>query len=237
VFDWFRRYKECRTSAESDLRSGRPSISRNKEMVAKVRTIFRSNRRLTVREIADDCGISVGSCDAISSPKTTGKWRDGDWILHHDNAPAHTSQCARTHFKMRPHTLHNAPAHTSQCARTHFTMCPHTLHNTSAHTSQCVRTHFTMRPHTLHNTPAHTSYLVQQFLTKHGTAQLQQPPYSSDLAQCDFFLFLRLKKFLKGHRFEAKEDIKRNSTKTLLDISKRISQNVSNSCRNVGRSV
>jgi len=34
-------------------------------MIAKVRTIFRNNRRLTVREIADDCGISVGSCDAI----------------------------------------------------------------------------------------------------------------------------------------------------------------------------
>jgi len=34
-------------------------------MIAKVRTIFRNNRKLTVREIADDCGISVGSCDAI----------------------------------------------------------------------------------------------------------------------------------------------------------------------------
>ena len=34
-------------------------------MIAKVRTIVRSNRRLTVREIVDDCGISVGSCDAI----------------------------------------------------------------------------------------------------------------------------------------------------------------------------
>ena len=34
-------------------------------MIAKVRTSIRNNRRLTVREIADDCGISVGSCDAI----------------------------------------------------------------------------------------------------------------------------------------------------------------------------
>jgi len=72
----------------------------------------------------------------------------------------------------------------------------------------------TMRP------PAHTSHLVQHFLAKHGTAQLQQPPYSPDLAPCDFFLFPRLKKVLKGHRFEATEDIKRNSTKTQLDIPK-----------------
>ena len=65
VCDWFRRFKESRTSVESDPLSGRPSTSRNEEMVAKVRTIFRSNRRWTVRKIADDRGISVGSCDAV----------------------------------------------------------------------------------------------------------------------------------------------------------------------------
>ena len=68
---------------------------------------------------------------------------------------------------------------------------------------QCARTHFTF---------------VQQFSAKHGTTQLQQPPYRSAL--CDFFLFPRLKKVPKGHRFKATENIKRNSTKTLLDIPK-----------------
>ena len=33
VFDWFRRFKEGRTSVESDPRSGRPSTSRNEEMI------------------------------------------------------------------------------------------------------------------------------------------------------------------------------------------------------------
>ena len=70
VFDWIRRFKEGRTSGgrtsvESDPRSARPSTLRKVEMVAKVRTIIRNNRRLTVREITDDCGISVGLCDAI----------------------------------------------------------------------------------------------------------------------------------------------------------------------------
>ena len=82
------------------------------------------------------------------------------------------------------------------------------------------------------NAPAHTSHLVQQFLAKHGTAQLQQQqPYSPDLAPCDSFLFSRIKKVLKGQRFEVTEDIKRNSTKT---SRKKSSQNVSNSGRNVG---
>jgi len=65
VFDWFRRFKEGRSSVESEPRSGRQSTSRNEEIIAKVRTIVRNNRRLRVREIADDCGISVGSRDAI----------------------------------------------------------------------------------------------------------------------------------------------------------------------------
>jgi len=65
VFDWFRRFKEGRTSVERDPRSGRPSTSRNEEMIAKVRAIVRNNRRWTVREIEDNCRICVGSCDAI----------------------------------------------------------------------------------------------------------------------------------------------------------------------------
>ena len=34
-------------------------------MIAKGSTVVHNNRRLTVREIADDCGISVDSCNAI----------------------------------------------------------------------------------------------------------------------------------------------------------------------------
>jgi len=65
VFEWFHQFKEGRTSVESDPRSGRPSTLRNEEMIAKVRTVVRNNRRLTVRETADECGISMGSCNAI----------------------------------------------------------------------------------------------------------------------------------------------------------------------------
>jgi len=56
-------------------------------MIAKVRTIVHNNGRLTVREIADNFGISMGSCDAILTGKLAG------WPL--DPAP---QRCARTHF-------------------------------------------------------------------------------------------------------------------------------------------
>jgi len=94
VFDWFRRFKEGRTSVESDPRLGRLSKSRNEEMIAKVRTIVRSNKRLTVQEIVDDCGISVGSCDAILTD---------DLHMKRKNGGMGTGSCTMT---MRLHTLH-----------------------------------------------------------------------------------------------------------------------------------
>jgi len=48
VFDWFRPFKEGRTSVESNPPSGRLSTSRNEKMIAKVRTIVCNNRRLTI---------------------------------------------------------------------------------------------------------------------------------------------------------------------------------------------
>ncbi|GFV58286.1 protein GVQW3 [Trichonephila clavipes] len=65
VFEWFRRFKEGRQSVNSDPRSGRPSTSRNEGKIAQVKSVVRSGRRLTVREIAQECHISVGSCDEI----------------------------------------------------------------------------------------------------------------------------------------------------------------------------
>ena len=39
------------------------------------------------------------------------------------------------------------------------------------------------------NAPAHKALNVKQFLTKNSMTQLLRPPYSPDLAPCDFFLF------------------------------------------------
>ncbi|GFT46665.1 protein GVQW3 [Trichonephila clavipes] len=65
VFEWFRRFKESRQSVNSDPRSGRPSTSRNDHKIAQVKAVVHSDRRLTVQKIAQECHISVGSCDEI----------------------------------------------------------------------------------------------------------------------------------------------------------------------------
>jgi transposase len=51
------------------------------------------------------------------------------------------------------------------------------------------------------NAPAHSTALVQPFLAKHHITQVCQPPYSPDLASCDFWLFPKLKSQLKGWKF------------------------------------
>ncbi|KAL7726506.1 hypothetical protein ACLKA6_001128 [Drosophila palustris] len=47
---------------------------------------------------------------------------------------------------------------------------------------------------------------------------IEQPPYSPDMAPCDFFLFPKLKLPLRGTRFESIEDIKTNSQRELKAI-------------------
>jgi hypothetical protein len=43
------------------------------------------------------------------------------------------------------------------------------------------------------NAPAHSTALMEAFSVKHLIAQQSQPPYSPDLAPCDFRLFPKLK--------------------------------------------
>ena len=44
------------------MSSGRPSTSTDDSHIDEINTLVRANRRLTVRELAEECGISVGSC-------------------------------------------------------------------------------------------------------------------------------------------------------------------------------
>ena len=44
------------------------------------------------------------------------------------------------------------------------------------------------------NAPVHNSILVTDYLTQMGIKTVPHPPYSPDLAPCDFWLFPKLKK-------------------------------------------
>jgi len=57
------------------------------------------------------------------------------------------------------------------------------------------------------NAPAHTSFAVRQFLTSKNITVIPHPPYSPDLAPCEFFLFPNMKLQLKGRHFDTTEEI------------------------------
>jgi len=65
TYEWWKRFKEGRTSVDDDPCSGRPSTSKTDDNVAKVREVIRSNRRLTVREVAEEVSISKTVCHEI----------------------------------------------------------------------------------------------------------------------------------------------------------------------------
>ncbi|XP_026811241.1 protein GVQW3-like [Rhopalosiphum maidis] len=67
TFDWFKRFKKGRISIEDDHRPGRPSSSKTNDTIDLVRNKIRNDRRLTVREVANEVGILIGTCHSILS--------------------------------------------------------------------------------------------------------------------------------------------------------------------------
>ena len=68
--------------------------------------------------------------------------------------------------------------------------------------------------------PADRADTTNEFLAKHNIPSLPHPPYSPDLASCDFFLFPQLKKTMKVHQFYYIEEIQANVTRQLRAITK-----------------
>jgi len=65
IKEWFNRFKNGRTSAESEQRSGRPQTARNAAVVERVKNLVRGDRCLTLREVAEEVGISKDSAHEI----------------------------------------------------------------------------------------------------------------------------------------------------------------------------
>jgi len=57
------------------------------------------------------------------------------------------------------------------------------------------------------NAPCRTSFAVRQYLADKKIPTIPQPPYSPDIAPCDFWLFPNLKLGLEDERFASIENI------------------------------
>ena len=60
---WYNRFKEGQEDVNDDARW--PSTSATAKNIEAVKKTILDNRRITIREIAADVGISCGSCQSI----------------------------------------------------------------------------------------------------------------------------------------------------------------------------
>ena len=60
---------------------------------------------------------------------------------------------------------------------------------------------------------------IREFLAKKNIPVLPHPPYSPDLALCDFYLFFKLKSKLKRHHFGTMENIQKIVTDELNTLT------------------
>ena len=68
VFEWHKKFKEGREDVEDDPRSGRQSTSKSEENVERMRQKVRSDRRSTVRMIANELSMNSERVWTIHSP-------------------------------------------------------------------------------------------------------------------------------------------------------------------------
>ncbi|KAI6649950.1 Transposase [Oopsacas minuta] len=57
------------------------------------------------------------------------------------------------------------------------------------------------------NSHPHKTKQVKENILRKGMIELEYPPYSPDLAPCDFYLFPKLKEYLSGRHFSNSEEL------------------------------
>jgi hypothetical protein len=65
TFEWCSRFKNGHKSIDDHPHTGCPSTAPTNENVNHVNAVIHGNRRLTIREIADELSMSFGTCQVI----------------------------------------------------------------------------------------------------------------------------------------------------------------------------
>ena len=264
IFEWHKRFREGREDVEDDPKSGRPTTSRTNENVEHVREKVRSDRRLTVRMIADELSMNservwriitedlgmrkvcakmvprllndgqkenrVQVCQDILkqleiTPDLLSRVVTGDesWIFKYDPLTKRQSFEWKSASSPRPKKARlfkskikvmlivffdvHGIVHVEflpQGQTINQNVYKDILRRLMRSVREKRRELWETKSWLLHhdNAPAHNALSIRQFLAENNIAVLEQPPYSPDLAPCDFFLFPKLKGVIKGTRFQ-----------------------------------
>lgn len=280
VFEWHKRFKSGREEVEDDPKSGRPSTTKTAENIDRVNQLVRSDRRLTVRMIAEELSLNresvrtilvqelgmrkvcakmvpkllsddqkehrVNVCQDLlekigEDPEFLGRVITGDetWVFQYDPETKRQSLQWMTPNSPRPKKARMSKSKIKVMLTAFFDQ-KGLVHHEFVPEGQTVNQHFYQQVlNRLHdrvrrsrralwrdkswllhhdNAPAHTALSVRQFLANKQITALDHPPYSPDLAPCDFWLFPRLKTVLKGTHFASVEEIKATVTRELRDL-------------------
>ena len=273
TYEWFKRFKNGRTSIEDDERSGRPSCANNEENVALVREKIHEDRRQTIHDVCAALGLSYGTCQRILShelgmrriaakfvprllsndqkqhrvsvctelneqfendPNFISRIITGDetWVYGYDPETKRQSSQWKSPSSPRPKKAPQVRSNIKSMLICFFDIkgiihkefVPPRLTVNGLFYCEVLRRlrenvrrkrleMWTNQSWVLHhdNAPAHTSLVVQRFLASTNTTVFPHPPYSPYLAPCDFFLFPKMKLKLKGKRFNTIEEIQTTS--------------------------
>ena len=278
IFRWFKDFSEGRDLVEDEPRTGRPTTSKTDVNVERVKSLVRSDRRLTIRLVAEQLNLNksivhdvlknnlqMRKVSAKLVPKNltvqqndnrkdictdfierieqdpnflksiiTG---DESWIFEYDPETKRQSLEWHTANSPRPKKARMSKSKI-KCMLICFMDSTGIIHKEFVPPGQTVNQHFyrevlerlkklvaRVRPDIkekwmLHhdNAPCHTALSITEFLAKRSIPVVPQPPYSPDLSPCDFFLFPRLKKCLKGRHFGTLQNIQTTVTDLLKSI-------------------
>jgi len=276
-FKWVGRFRSGRDTTEDDERAGRPTTARSAVSVKKIEELINSDRRLTIRDVAEVTGINRETVRLILTqdlgmsklcakivPKNLSDdqkqnrlrvcqdWLanagifsnvitgDETWIYEYDPETKKQSMEWKKKGEPRSKKARMSKSKIKAMLILFFDSRGIVLQewvpqgqtvNSAYYLEVMKRLRDRVRKKrpdlwqnqswVLHhdNAPSHTAIIVKQFLARTSTTVIEHPPYSPDLAPCDFYLFPKIKEKLKGHHFQTLETIKESTAQALSEVT------------------
>jgi hypothetical protein len=124
---WFftvTKLSKSRENVEDDHRSGIPISSTNDQNVEVVRTVMAKDRQITVRMIAEATGLDKSAVNRILTVQLVRTDIADDWMLQHDNAPAHTALSIGEFLAKKDILIFPQPPYSTDLAPYNFYLFP-----------------------------------------------------------------------------------------------------------------
>lgn len=284
---WFNRFKSGQISINDNVRKNKPLTATHDNNVLMAKKLIMKNRKITIKEVAEQLEISYGSAKTILNKKLMLKKINCKWIpriLNKGEKEARiksSKKCVKIFnliknriitedetfiyyfdpkFKSESRVWKGPGSPTPKIMKNSRTMkklmliaffdgngmiyhhyvnrgqtinsdyfikiCKDMLQKLKRKRLKRIAAHPILH---FDNASCHKSEKTTEFFKKKKIKILEHPPYSPDLAPCDFGLFPRLKKYLRGKVFTNDKDLKDAVSAYLKSIPKSVFEKIYNS--------